>query len=122
MKLVKYCTLSLTITLLLVWGAFAESKTEHNVTLANAVEVGSTQLEPGQYKVSWEGTGPSVQVEFQQHGKTLATTTARLVEQNKKSPYDDVVTDKATQKTSSLKEIDFHNQKEALIFGNSTGM
>lgn len=121
MKFSKSCAIFLSFLLLATAVAFAESKTEHNVRFTDTVQVGSTQLNPGQYKVSWEGTGPAVQVEFQQHGKTVATTNAKLVEQNQKSPYDDVVTDKG-QQASTLKEIDFHNQKEALVFANPTGM
>jgi hypothetical protein len=120
-KFSKSCAIFLSFLLFATAGAFAESKTEHNVTISNPVQVGSTQLNPGQYKVSWAGMGPAVQVEFQQHGKIVATTNAKLVEQNQTSPYDDVVTDKR-QQVSTLKEIDFHNQKEALVFANPTGM
>jgi hypothetical protein len=117
----KYWTIFLTFVLLAGLGAFAESKTEHSVTLTNAVQVGSTQLQPGQYKVAWQGTGPAVQVEFQQHGKTVAASDARLVEQNRKSPYDAVVTDKGGSQSPNLKEIDFHNEQESLVFAAYAG-
>ena len=38
-----------------------------------------TQLAPGQYNVTWNGTGPVVSVNFTQGKKTLATGSAILV-------------------------------------------
>ena len=112
----KYWTISLILILLAGLGALAEPKAGHSVTLTNAVQVGSTELQPGQYQVAWQGTGPTVKVEFQQHGKTVAASDARLVEQDHKSPYDAVVTDKGGSQSSNLKEIDFHNEQQSLVF------
>src|ERR1700733_13285201 len=40
--------------------------------------LGTTQLKPGSYKVEWQGSGPVVQVSFEQNGKTLVTVSATL--------------------------------------------
>jgi curli biogenesis system outer membrane secretion channel CsgG len=64
--------------------AFA-AKNSQSVTVPEAVSVGSTQLPAGQYKVTWTGSGSSVQVTFkQQDVRTPATATvqAKLVSQN----------------------------------------
>ena len=122
MKFGKYWTTLVGIALLASSAAFAESRTEHNVTITDPVQIGSTQLEPGHYKVAWEGAGPTVQVRFLHDGKTVASSNAQLVSQNQKSPYDDVVTTKTSTNESNLKQIDFQNQKESLVFVNQPGL
>lgn len=60
--------------------AFA-AKNSQSVTINAPVKVGATQLPAGDYKVSWTGTGPAVQVTFEQKGKTAVTVPAKAVEQ-----------------------------------------
>jgi hypothetical protein len=56
---------------------FASSKAE-TVYIADSMMVGSTQLAPGDYKVTWTGTGPIVHVTLSA-GKTSASADAKLV-------------------------------------------
>lgn len=51
------------------------------VTIVQPVMFGSTQLAPGDYRVTWEGAGPIVHVTIL-HGKTSATADAKLVTEN----------------------------------------
>jgi hypothetical protein len=122
MKFRKYWIAFMALALLVTSAAFAESRTEHNITITDPVQIGSTQLEPGHYKVAWEGVGPSVQVQFLRNGKAIASSNAQLVNQNQKSPYDDVVTIKTSTSASNLKQIDFQNQKESLVFESQSGV
>jgi hypothetical protein len=46
-----------------------------------AVQVGSTQLPAGDYKVTWTGTGSSVQVTLAQKGIASVTVPAKAVQQ-----------------------------------------
>jgi hypothetical protein len=59
--------------------AFA-AKNSQSLNLAQAVKVGTTELPAGDVKVSWTGTGDSVQVTIAQNGKTI-TVPAKLVEE-----------------------------------------
>jgi hypothetical protein len=95
------------------FGAFARDKNQHSVDIFDSVQVGSTQLKPGNYKVEWQGTGPAVQVNFLQFGKTVATAPATL-QSNNQVTHDEVVTDSTGSK--ALREIDFAHQKETLTF------
>jgi hypothetical protein len=64
--------------------AFA-AKNSQSVTVPENVTVGSAQLPAGDYKVSWTGTGNSVQVTLKQQGvhtPATATVPAKLVEEN----------------------------------------
>lgn len=80
MKRLSYCAL---ILALLSVPAFA-AKNSQKVTFSDAVKVGSTQLPAGEYKVTWDGTGSTVQVTLEQQGKShpaSATVVAKVVEQ-----------------------------------------
>ena len=107
------------LAMLIPVGAAARSNNEHKVNLATAVEIGNTQLQPGTYKLEWQGNGPAVNVEFVKNGKTLATTQGQWVDRSQPAPYDSVTTKKASDNRDRLVEIDFHNQKQALQFNNN---
>jgi hypothetical protein len=73
---------SVAILALISVPAFA-AKNSSSVTLPDAVTVGSNQLPAGDYKVTWTGTGPSVQVTLVQKDKFTPkpiTVTAKVVE------------------------------------------
>ena len=57
--------------------AFA-AKNSQSVTLADSVKVGSTEIPAGDVKVTWTGSGDSVQVTLAENGKTV-TIPAKLV-------------------------------------------
>lgn len=59
---------------------FAASNTQ-TVQLATTVHLGSTVLPAGDYKVSWTGSGPSVQVTLVNKGVVTITVPAKVVEQ-----------------------------------------
>jgi hypothetical protein len=61
--------------------AFA-AKNSQSVLLAQAATVGSTQLPAGHYRVTWTGSGSTVQVTLKQedvHAPAIATVPAKLV-------------------------------------------
>jgi len=120
MKHSKYLTMLASLALVLSVGAFAKSKDEGKMQLTGPVEIGATHLTPGSYKVEWNGTGQQVHVNIMQHGKTIATTPAKLVEHATPSPYDAVVTRTGKNKVAHVDEIDFNNRKEALVLMPNT--
>jgi hypothetical protein len=115
MKFAKYLALVATLVLLAPLGALAANKNEHNVNIPEVVQVGSTQLQPGDYKVEWQGTGPAVHVKFLKDGKSVATTQGKIVESAKASPYDDVITRTTKNHQKRIEEIDFGNKRESLM-------
>jgi hypothetical protein len=50
------------------------------VTISQAVTAGTTQIAPGDYKVSWEGSGPTVKVTLAKSGSAPILLDAKLVE------------------------------------------
>ncbi|HVZ85023.1 MAG TPA: hypothetical protein VG893_15215 [Terracidiphilus sp.] len=59
--------------------AFA-AKNSQSLTLSTPVTVGSTQLDAGNYKITWTGTGANVEVTIAQKGKTPVTVAAKMVD------------------------------------------
>lgn len=117
MKLAKYMAFLSVFTLLLPLSALAKDKNERSVNIPNTVQVGSTQLKPGDYKVEWQEAGPAVQVKFLRYGKTVATASGTLKTNDSQVTQDDIVTQQVNPHQNVLKEIDFGHQKEALLFG-----
>jgi hypothetical protein len=120
MRLSNYFLFLAALAMLLPVSAAARSN-EHKVNLATAAEVGNTQLQPGTYKVEWQGNGPAVNVQFVKNGKTVATTQGRWVDRSQPPAYDSVTTTKASDNQNHIVEIDFRNQKQVLQFGNANG-
>ena len=118
MKHVRYFALLSMLAVLSPLGAFARDKNQRSVDIPDAVQVGSTELQAGHYKLQIEGTGPDVQVSFLQHGKTVATVPGKLKTNDDQVTQDAIVTDTAKK---TLDEIDFRRDKESLVF-QQTGM
>jgi hypothetical protein len=59
--------------------ALAAKNSEH-ITIADPVQVGSTQLPAGNYTVSWTAIGSNAQVTIAQKGKASVTVPAKVVE------------------------------------------
>ena len=114
MKHLRYLLALLSIlTVLSPLNVFARDKNQHSVEIPSTVQVGGTQLKPGNYKVEWQGTGPDLQVTFLRDGKTVATVPATL--KTNQVTQDEIVTDSE----NTLHEIDFRRDKEALVFQQS---
>ena len=100
MKTVYFAVvLSLTCLLDLGGSAYAARNNAHSVEISDAVQIGGTKLKPGNYKVEWQGTGPAVQVSFQQNGKTVVTVPGMLKTNDDQVIQDAIVTDKGMLRT-----------------------
>jgi len=79
----KFATVSKSVlmglALLLASSAFAASS-KGSLQLNNPVLVNGTTLKPGEYKVQWEGSGPSVELSIMQGKTVLAKVPAHVVE------------------------------------------
>lgn len=115
MKFAKYSVVFALLAFILSLSAFAKDRNEGKFTLSQAAQIGSTQLKPGDYKVTWDGTGSDVQVKILQGKNVVATTSAKLVD---KSVGADAVTLGGSGEVKTVEEIDFSHQKQALIFAS----
>jgi hypothetical protein len=119
MKQVKYTTLLFILAFMLPVSAFAKDNNRHWVEIPAFVQVGSTQLKPGNYDVKWQGTGPEIQVSFVQNGKTVATVPGTLKTNDPHVTEDDIVTETTSANLKTLKAIDFSHNKQSLVFEQS---
>ena len=86
--------------------ALAGPKNSANLQLDQPVKVEGNQLAPGQYKLTWEGSGPDVTVKFAEGKTIVATAPAKLV--SNPSKQEAVETDGATG-TAVLHAVDLRN-------------
>jgi hypothetical protein len=113
MKQMKFLALLSTLAMLCSLSAFARDNNQHSVDLADTVQVGGTQLQPGHYKLEWQGAGPAVQVTFLRNGKTVATVPGTLKTNDEHVTQDEVITNTSNKE---LNEIDFRRNKETIVF------
>jgi len=97
--------------------AFAKDSHSGKFTLADPAKVGTTELQPGDYKAEWSGPADNLQVSIIQHGQTVATTQGHLKTLERPAPYSAVSESTLADQTKRVDEIDFDHSKEALVVG-----
>jgi hypothetical protein len=104
MSMKRFIGFAIVCTLLSV-SALAASNSQ-TIKFADAVQVGSTVLPAGDYKVSWTGTGASAKVTLEKKGIPSVTVPATVVEQ--KNNHTGISTDSQSGK-AVLKSIILKN-------------
>ena len=116
-------TLLPALGLLLATSAFAaNNQNKGSIELHQPATIGGHQLAPGEYKLTWGGTGPNVDLMISSHGKLVATVPARLVELSRPQPSNAHETHTNADGSQSVTEIDFGGKKYALAFGDAATM
>ena len=115
MKCARFLAVIATVVLFLPAVMAAKDNDEGSVQLTTPVQLGNTQLQPGEYKVEWTPSDSGIKVKFLQQDKTLATVHGEVVELKHPSPYDAVVLQPARSgQENTIDEIEFDNRSEAL--------
>ena len=73
-------TLGTVALVLLSVSAWASDKMKANIQIFKTVSVGSTQLAPGEYELTWTGTGTNAEATFSQGKKVVATVPAQVTQ------------------------------------------
>ncbi len=108
----------LSFALLLTTSLFAATTGSMSVT--EPVQLNGTQLKPGDYKVTWEGTGPEVTVSIMKGHEVLAKTVAHVKELDKNSSSNAVLLQKNSDGSTSLSGVRFSGKKTTLEFTQET--
>ena len=116
MQSLKYASSFLAVALLLGAAAFAKDANSGKFTLDESARIGSTVLQPGDYKAEWSGSNAALTISILQHGKTIATTQGTLKELPAKAPTNAISMRTLPDKTEQVDEIDFGHRTEALVF------
>jgi hypothetical protein len=119
MKTGKYIAIVAILTSGLSLSAIAKDKSETRITLSDSVQVGTTDLKPGDYKLQWEGNGPDVQVKVLKGKNVVATVPAKLAQGNGVQRAD-AITTRTVGNVKTLDEVDFAGGKQSLVFGEAT--
>ena len=111
-------SLVLGLALLLASSAFAGSKA--SLQLNNPTVVNGTKLKPGDYKLEWEGSGPTVEVSIIQGKNVVAKVPARVVDLDSTSNNNAAVTKQSSDGTSALAGVRFQGKKFGLEIGEAS--
>jgi hypothetical protein len=110
-------SLMLGLALLLASSAFAASKGQ--LELTSAATINGTQLKAGEYKLEWDGNGPTVEVSVIKGKNVVAKTSAKLVDLQSSAPNNAAVITKNSDGSNTLTSIRFAGKKYALDLGSS---
>jgi uncharacterized protein YfaP (DUF2135 family) len=103
---------------LLATSAFAANKGSLN--LSAPTSIGGQQVDAGEYRVQWEGNGPSVQVNVMKGKKVVATAPARVVDVNQPTRSDSTVVKSNGNGSRALQQIRFAGKKFVLELGEQS--
>lgn len=80
MKASKF-TLSAVVLVLMSVSAWAGDKMKANIQINQTLHVGSAQLDPGEYKMTWTESGSNAEVTFSQGKKVIAAVPAQATQE-----------------------------------------
>jgi hypothetical protein len=106
------------LALLLASSAFAGTRA--SLSLTNPTIVNGTELNAGDYKLEWEGSGPNVEVSIMQGKHLVAKVPAKLVDLSKPSQRDAAVINHGEDGSRTLSGARFEGKKYALEIGESS--
>ena len=116
-------TLLPSLALLLATSAFAANKgNKGSIELDQPATIAGHQLAKGEYKLTWNGTGPNVDLMILSSGKLVATVPAHLIELSRPEPTNAYEAHTNDDGSRSLTKIEFGGRKYALAFGGEATM
>ena len=95
MKASRFTLATVVLVLLSVSGS-ASDKMKANIHIEQTINVGSTQLVPGEYKMTWAESGSNAEVTFAHDGKVIATVSAQVTQEHSAYAGPALLTDKAS--------------------------
>ena len=111
---------ALVLAILLPAAALAETHTG-SLNLPTSASLNGKQLEPGIYKVRWEGEGSSAQISILKGKATVASANANVENRDRAERSNSVVFSSATDVQKNISEIRFEGKKTVLTFENASG-
>lgn len=103
------------LALLLATTAFAANK--GSLQVQEPVNVNGTTLKPGDYKIEWDGNGPSVELSILQGKKVIAKVPAHMIDLSRPAVNDAAVVKKGDDGSSALSEVRLSGKKFAFAVG-----
>ena len=111
------------LALLLSTSAFAANKANKgSIELDQPATIGGHQLAPGEYKLTWDGTGPNVDLMIKSYGKLVATVPAHLIELSRPESSNGYEVHTNDDGSQILTSIEFGGKKYELSFVDEATM
>lgn len=120
MKMSRISILLFGSALLFSSAALAGQNNRGKLALTDTVVVDGKQIEAGDYKVEWDGSGSAVQVKILQGKETVATLSAHLTEQPNRNPQDAYSTAAEPDGSRELTAIYPSGKRLSLEFDHNT--
>jgi hypothetical protein len=120
MKATKLFTLLVGSSLLLSGSAFAGNSNKKTLHLYESVTLEGQQLQPGDYRFEWSGTGPDVKVDILKGKETVASVSARIVAVPVSNKVDGYSATAGPDGSHSLKTIFFSGDKYDLEMSDTS--
>jgi len=118
----KFATVSkslvMGLALLLASNAFAASKA--SLSLQSPATINGTKLKAGDYKLEWEGSGPSVEVSIMQGKTVIAKVPAKVVDLDAPAQNTAAVLHNSEDGSRTLAGARFQGKKFALEMGDAS--
>jgi hypothetical protein len=118
----KFATISKSVVmglaLLLASSAFAATKA--SLTLQSPATINGTQLKAGDYKLQWDGSGPTVEVSIMKGKTVVAKVQAKVVDLNTVAQNSAAVVQRNADGSSTLTGARFEGKKIALELGDTS--
>ena len=109
----------ITVSLILTMSAFAADTHKASLQTLDTLQVNGKTLPAGDYKVTWEGSGPNVKLNILKNNRVVASSDAHLVQLAGKSINNAAVTQASSDGTKTLQEIRFAGKSFGLSLGPS---
>jgi hypothetical protein len=87
-----------------------ESNGKGTLHLYESLDVQGKQLQPGDYKLEWNGTGDKVEVNIRSGKETVATVPAKVVPTERKLDSDGYTASKDQDGKNKLSQVFFHGK------------
>ena len=101
--------------LLFSLSGWASDKMRANIQIHQTVHIGSADLTPGEYKMTWTESGSNAEVTFSQYSRVIATVPARVAQV--RSGYDSPV---LHTNSNTLTGVDL--PKVSIFFGSENAV
>jgi hypothetical protein len=119
MKMSRISMMLFGSALLLSSAALAGENNKGKLALSNKIVVDGQSIEPGNYRVEWDGSGPAVQVKLLQGNQTVATLSAHVTEQTDRNRQDAYATTTEPDGSRALTAIYPSGKRLSLEFDHS---
>ena len=97
----------------------AAGRQSMTVELASDTSLAGTRIPAGTYKITWTASGAEADLQVTQGKKVVASTKAKVVERDRNSTNDEVVSRKDASGAFSMAEVHVRGEKSVLVVGAS---